>query len=100
MMLISTSVPLPDRSGLALRRRQRVRRHLVRRLGHAVGLEHRRAERRFERVHHRGGSDALHDRMKRSFSVPAGRRDGSVGSPARASSSWCSVGTAEYQVTP
>src|SRR3954447_1172374 len=47
-----------------------------------------------------GGSDALHDRMKRSFSVPAGRFDGSDGSPARASSNWCSVGTAEYHVTP
>ena len=43
-----------------------------------------------------GGSDALHDRMKRSFSAPAG-----FGSPCvtRASSSWCSVGTAEYHVT-
>ena len=46
----------------------------------------------------RGGSDALHDRMNRSRSVPAGRRD--VGSAARASSNWCSVGTAEYHVTP
>ena len=46
----------------------------------------------------RGGSDALHDRMKRRRSVPAGFRD--VGAAARASSSWCSVGTAEYQVTP
>ena len=40
-----------DRSGLARGRRQRVGRHLVRRLGHAVGLEHRRAERRLEIVH-------------------------------------------------
>ena len=43
-----------------------------------------------------GGSDALHERMKRSFSAPAGRAD--PGS-ARASSNWCSVGTAEYHVT-
>ena len=71
----------------------------MRRLGHAVGLEHRRAERRLERVHTRGGSAALHERMKRSFSVPAGLRP-DVGSAARARSSWCSVGTAEYHVMP
>jgi len=47
-----------------------------------------------------GGSDALHERMKRRRSVPAGRRDESPGSAARASSNWCSVGTAEYHVTP
>ena len=46
----------------------------------------------------RGGSDALHDRMNRRRSVPTGLRE--VGSAARANSSWCSVGTAEYHVTP
>ena len=44
-----------------------------------------------------GASDALHDRMNRSFSAPAGLP--AAGS-ARAASNWCSVGTAEYQVAP
>ena len=44
--------PRPDRSGLARRRRQRIGRHLVRGFGHAVRFEHRRAERRFQIVHH------------------------------------------------
>ena len=38
--------------------------------------------------------------MNRRRSVPAGFRAASPGSRARASSNWCSVGTAEYQVTP
>ena len=54
MMLMRTSVPASDRSRLVLGRRQRVGGHLMGRLRHAVGLEHRRTERRFERVHHRG----------------------------------------------
>ena len=66
-------------------------------LGHAVRLQRRRAKRGFQIVHHpRGGSDALHDRMKRSYSAPAGLAEpGST----RARSNWCSVGTAEYHVT-
>ena len=51
-MLMRTSVPRPDRSGLARAGRQRIGRHLVRGFGHAVRLEHRRAERRLEIVHH------------------------------------------------
>ena len=44
--MIATSRPAAeaDRAGLAGARRQRVARHLVRRLGHAVRLDHRRAE--------------------------------------------------------
>ena len=40
------------RARLARARRQRIRSHLVRRLGHAVGLDHRRAEHLFETRHH------------------------------------------------
>ena len=68
----------------------------MRGFGHPIGLEHRRAECRFERMHHGGGRAALHDRMKRSRSVPAGLCDGFV---TRASSNWCKVGTA-IPVTP
>ena len=50
-MLILTSVPGPTDPGSRFARGQRVGRHLVRRLGHAVGLEHRRAECRLEIVH-------------------------------------------------
>ena len=44
-----------------------------------------------------GGSEALHDLMKRNFSAPAGLADPDS---ERARSSWCNVGTAEYHVTP
>jgi hypothetical protein len=70
----------------------------MRGFGHAVGLDDRRTEALSRACITRGGSDALHDLMKRRRSVPDGRRE--VGSAARASSSWCSVGTAEYHVTP
>src|SRR5688572_675874 len=44
-----------------------------------------------------GGSDALHERMKRRFSAPAGRGESFF---TRARSSWWIVGTAEYHVAP
>ena len=52
-----------DDAGLARPRRQRVGGHLVARLRHAVALDHRRAEHRFEVAHHlrrqgrRGGAE-------------------------------------------
>ena len=98
MMLICDVGAAADRARLARGRRQRIRRHLVRGFGHAVRLEHRRAERRFELVHHlrRQRRAARADEAQ-----PLGaRRLRRAGSAARASSSWCIVGTAEYHVTP
>jgi hypothetical protein len=44
-----------------------------------------------------GGSEALHERMKRSFDAPAGRAAPGL---TRASATGWMVGTAEYQVAP
>ena len=86
-----------DRARFPRRRRQRIGRQLMRGFGHAVasrtGAPNAVSSARITR----GGSDALHERMKRSLSVPAGRRRSIA---ARASSSWWSVGTAENHVMP
>jgi hypothetical protein len=52
MMLISTFVPAADRAGFPRRRRQRIRRQLMRGFRHAVRLEDRGTECRFERTHY------------------------------------------------
>ena len=44
-----------------------------------------------------GGSEALQDRMNLSLAAPAGL---AAPGSTRASSNWCSVGTAEYHVAP
>ena len=88
----------PDRSRLACAGRQRIRRHLVRGLGHAVRLEHRRAERRFEIVHHlRRQRRAARADEAQLLGAGGLRRVRLRRAP---SSSWWIVGTAEYHVTP
>ena len=56
----------PDRAGLARRGRQRVARHLVRGLGHAVGLDHRAPKTASSSAITCGGSEDDDERMKRS----------------------------------
>ena len=67
----------------------------MRRLGHAVGFHHRRAEHRLELASTCGGSDDDDERMKRSWlraMIVAGC------AAARARIAWCIVGTAVYQL--
>ena len=84
-----------DAAGLAQAGRQRVRGHLVRGLGHAVGFDHRAAEGRFELGHHlrrqRGGRRADEAQLRR-------RERFRHCAPRAARIAWCMVGTAVYQL--
>ena len=79
-MLMRRPVPTPDRTGLAMPRRKRIRRHLVGSFGHSVGFDERHAKQsldfvnQFRRQGRAAGTDEAQSGSFRRFVMSPGQQ--------------------------